>query len=190
MTKRKKARVYSEVFKLRVLTDYYSHGGTLSSLGRKWNVDPIRICQWTKRWPVDSKSLSLSSDIISSYRMEHPDTKLSHDEILQKRICDLEHALARKNSQGQLTSTTGEGRTWALAWRNPWRSTRENSLEIIYGRKSNLPLQKSKRYIIFGVPETRRALVLSISLMSMTSYLVQSESMCQVIQYVWFYYDK
>ena len=25
--------------------------------------------------------------------MEHPDTKLNHDEILQKRICDLEHAL-------------------------------------------------------------------------------------------------
>lgn len=93
MTKRKKARVYSEVFKLQVLTDYYSHGDTLSSLGRKWNVDPISISQWTKRWPVDSKSLSLSSDIISSYRMEHPDTKLSHDEILQKRICDLEHSL-------------------------------------------------------------------------------------------------
>ena len=33
MTKRKKARVYSEVFKLQVLTDYYSHGDTLSSLG-------------------------------------------------------------------------------------------------------------------------------------------------------------
>ena len=96
MTKRKKARVYSEVFKLQVLTDYYSHGDTLSSLGRKWNVDPISISQWTKRWPVDSKSLSLSSDIISSYRMEHPDTKLSHDEILQKRICDLEHSLDLK----------------------------------------------------------------------------------------------
>lgn len=93
MTKRKKARVYSEVFKLQVLTDYYYHGGTLSSSGRKWNVDPVGISQWTKRWPVDSDSLSLSSDIISYYRMEHPDTKLSHDEILQQRICDLEHAL-------------------------------------------------------------------------------------------------
>ena len=70
------------------------------------------------------------------------------------------------------------------------RITRKVGWTRIYGRKSNLPLQKSKRYIIFGVPETRRALVLSISLMSMTSYLVQSESMCQVIQNVWFYDDK
>jgi transposase len=93
MTKRKKARVYSEVFKLQVLTDYYSHGGSLSSLGRKWNVDPISICQWKKLWPVDSDSLSLSADIISSYRMEHEDKRLSNEEILQKHISDLEHAL-------------------------------------------------------------------------------------------------
>lgn len=46
MTKRKKARVYSEVFKLQVLIDYYSHGGSLASLGRKWNVAPISTCQW------------------------------------------------------------------------------------------------------------------------------------------------
>jgi transposase len=93
MTKRKKARVYTEVFKLQVLTDYYSHGGTFASLGRKWNVDPVSISQWIKRWPVESKSLSLSSDIISSYRMEHKDIKLSNEEILQKRIAALEHAL-------------------------------------------------------------------------------------------------
>jgi transposase len=93
MTKRKKARVYSEVFKLQVLIDYYSHGGSLTSLGRKWNVAPISICQWKKLWPVDSDSLSLSPDIILSYRMKHEEKTLSNEEILQKRISDLEHAL-------------------------------------------------------------------------------------------------
>ena len=39
MTKRKSPRVYSEVFKLQVLSDYYTHGGSQAAMGRKWNVD-------------------------------------------------------------------------------------------------------------------------------------------------------
>lgn len=93
MTKRKSPRVYSEVFKLQVLSDYYTHGGSQAAMGRKWNVDGNSIHQWLKRWPVDSKALSLPSEVISSYRMEHQETKLSNEEILRKRISDLERAL-------------------------------------------------------------------------------------------------
>lgn len=62
-------------------------------MGRKWNVDGNSIHQWLKRWPVDSKALSLPSEVISSYRMEHQGTKLSNEEILRNRISDLERAL-------------------------------------------------------------------------------------------------
>lgn len=62
-------------------------------MGGKWNVDGNSIRQWLKRWPVDSKALSLPSEVISSYRMEHQETKLSNEEILRNRISDLERAL-------------------------------------------------------------------------------------------------
>ena len=94
MTNRKTPRVYTEVFKLQVLSDYYSSGSTLASISRKWNVEWASLKQWTKRWPVDSSSLSLPSDIISSYLMKNETKSLSTEELLQKRINDLERALA------------------------------------------------------------------------------------------------
>lgn len=94
MTKRKKAREFTDAFKLQVLRDYYSsQGSTGSEIARKWNVNRTSINQWAKQWPIDSNLLSLPSETIEAYRMEHKETKLSNEEILQQRISSLEHAL-------------------------------------------------------------------------------------------------
>lgn len=58
-----------------------------------WAVNGMLTGIRLKRWPVDSKALSLPSEVISSYRMEHQETKLSNEEILRNRISDLERAL-------------------------------------------------------------------------------------------------
>lgn len=94
MTKEKKVAEFSEVFKLQVVRDYYVTGSTKSDLSRKWGVSRAAIISWVRQWPIDSKSLSLPSEVIESYRMEHSDTQLSNEEILQRRIADLEMALA------------------------------------------------------------------------------------------------
>lgn len=94
MTKRKKAREFTNTFKLQVLRDYYSsQGSTCSEIARKWNVNRASIDQWAKQWPINSNLLSLPSETIEAYRMEHKETKLNNEEILQQRISSLEHAL-------------------------------------------------------------------------------------------------
>ena len=94
MTKRKRSREFTDAFKLEVLRDYYSSpGSTSSEIARKWNVNRTSVNQWAKQWPVDSNLLSLPSEIVESYRMEHKETKLSDEEILQQRISNLERAL-------------------------------------------------------------------------------------------------
>ena len=71
MTKSSKRREFSDAFKLQVLIDYYSSGASQASILRKWNVSSGSMFQWLKRWPVDSKSLSLPSEVIQRYRMAH-----------------------------------------------------------------------------------------------------------------------
>lgn len=80
-------------FKLKVVSDYYSSGMTPTEAGRKWNIDRVSIYDWIKLFPVDSKLLSLPSEVIDTYNMAHKETKLSNEEILKRRISNLEHAL-------------------------------------------------------------------------------------------------
>lgn len=49
--------------------------------------------QWLRRWPVDSKSLSLPSETIERYRMAHKETKLTDADILRKKVTELQQAL-------------------------------------------------------------------------------------------------
>lgn len=93
MTKRKKPREFAIGFKLQVVSDYYSSGSTLTESSRKWNIDRASLYNWLKQLPVDSKLLSLPSEVIEAYRMEHKETKLGNEEILQNRISNLERAL-------------------------------------------------------------------------------------------------
>ena len=94
MTKRKTPREFSYSFKLQVLIDYYSSGSSQASILRKWNVSSGSMFQWLKRWPVDSKSLSLPWEVIQRYRMAHKETNLTDNEILRQKIVNLQHALS------------------------------------------------------------------------------------------------
>ena len=93
MTKSKRFH-YSEDFKLQVLSDYYSSGMSKYSISKKWGVDHASIRKWQKIWPIDSKELSLSSEIISTYHMGGKDRGKSDEQILQERIAELEKSLA------------------------------------------------------------------------------------------------
>ena len=92
MTKREQSH-YSEDFKLKVLSDYYSSGMSRFLISRKWGIDPCSIRNWQKVWPIDSKELSLPDEIISTYRMGGKDRGKSDEQILQERISALERSL-------------------------------------------------------------------------------------------------
>ena len=94
MTKRKKARVYTEVFKLKVLRDFYSSGESAWSIARKWEIDPNSLYQWKRRWPIGSKELSLPAETLAKIPMPKPTPEKTAEELLQDRITALEHALA------------------------------------------------------------------------------------------------
>lgn len=93
MTKELKRRTFSDLFKLEVLSEYYSEGVSQLSITRKYGLKNGALLSWIKKWPVDSKVLSLPSEIISSYQMAHPKKEISSDEALHKRISDLEKSL-------------------------------------------------------------------------------------------------
>ena len=86
-------RDYDDAFKLRVLSDYYQSGMSKSFISRKWGVSRPTFIRWKKLWPIDSKELSLPSEIISTYRMSGKDRDKSEEQILQERIAALEKSL-------------------------------------------------------------------------------------------------
>lgn len=87
-----KKRNYPEELKLSVLRDYYESGSSLNSTAKKWGLSSNSLIRlWKDRYPIDSKSLSLSRkkiDEIMKTRM--PKTK---EEELSARIKELEKAL-------------------------------------------------------------------------------------------------
>ena len=93
MTKRRQSH-FSNDFKLKVLSEYYSSGKSKKFIGRRWGIDTANIRNWQKIWPIDSKDLSLPEEIISTYRMGGKDRGKSDEQILQERIADLEKSLA------------------------------------------------------------------------------------------------
>ena len=93
MTKRRQSH-FSNDFKLKVLSEYYSSGKSKKFIGRTWGIDTANILNWHKIWPIDSKGLSLPEEIISTYRMGGKDRGKSDEQILQERIADLEKSLA------------------------------------------------------------------------------------------------
>lgn len=94
MTKRKSPRVFTEVFKLEVLRDYDSSGTGVMALCRKWDVSPASFYQWQKRWPFDSKELSLPMETLANLPTPMPMPEKSQEDMLKERIASLECALA------------------------------------------------------------------------------------------------
>lgn len=90
---KKKNRVYSETFRLEVLRDYYASGLSLREISRKWELGSYTVLiGWKKRYPVDSLSLSLSAETISSY-MEKSESGKSKEEQLRDEVVRLKKAL-------------------------------------------------------------------------------------------------
>lgn len=85
---------FSDDFKLKVLSDYYSSGLSKNFIAHKWGLcGSSVICSWQKAFPIDCKELSLPDEIISTYRMGGKDRGKSDLDILQERISDLERSL-------------------------------------------------------------------------------------------------
>lgn len=102
MAKNKKQhRSYDDDFKLKVLKDMYENGLSAHLVCRKYGIlSPQTIKLWGKRFPLDSKSLSLSSEIIERVKemrtkkeKEAQDKILTREQELEARILMLEKAL-------------------------------------------------------------------------------------------------
>ena len=104
MTKDKQKQ-YDDVFKLRVLSDYYESGMSKHFISRKWGITHPTLINWEKLWPIDSKELSLPEEIISTYRMGGKDRGKSDEQILLERIAELEKSLAMERLRNRALET-------------------------------------------------------------------------------------
>ena len=71
MTKSSKRREFSDAFKLQVLSEYFSGGGSKLSVARKYGLSHGLLLAWMKKWPVDSKCLSLPEEIINTRPLQN-----------------------------------------------------------------------------------------------------------------------
>lgn len=85
---------YDDSFKLQVLSDYYQCGQSAMQTARRWGVSSSQLLAWSRLWPVDSESLSLPEETISSFLMGGKYKGKSREEIFQERISALEKSLA------------------------------------------------------------------------------------------------
>ena len=74
MSRSSKSRMYySEDLKLSVLKDKYENNLSLGCAAKKYGIKTHTcICAWEKKYPVDSKLLSLSDEVITRVNMAHP----------------------------------------------------------------------------------------------------------------------
>lgn len=94
-------RSYDDSFKLMVLKDMYEHSLSLNEVCKKHDILAREtIKSWEKSFPLDSKSLSLSSEIIervqtmrNNREKETARRELTREEKLEARIAMLEKAL-------------------------------------------------------------------------------------------------
>lgn len=93
MKKSRPKRVFNQTFKLSVLCDYYSSGLSQYAIAKKYALDNSILRSWLKKYPVDSKELSLPATTLESYKMSKQQSELSETEKLRKRIADLQRSL-------------------------------------------------------------------------------------------------
>lgn len=94
-------RSYDDSFKLMVLKDMYEHSLSLNEVCKKHDILAREtIKYWEKSFPLDSKSLSLSSEIIERVQTMRNNREkktarreLTREEKLEARIAMLEKAL-------------------------------------------------------------------------------------------------
>lgn len=102
MEKNAKVRTrYSEEFKLSVLKDMYENNLTLYGATKKHGlVCQMTVGRWAKQYPIDSKSLSLSDEVIARVKAMRkkskgtaPDTRTREEQLAQE-VETLRKALA------------------------------------------------------------------------------------------------
>ncbi len=92
-----KKQVYTRSFHLLVLKDYYESGSSIGSIVRKYGLSCNAVLHyWLKKYPVSSKSLSLSSEIIDKVmkKQQLDSTPKTKAEELELEIERLRKALA------------------------------------------------------------------------------------------------
>ncbi len=99
MEKSKRVKThYSEEFKLSVLKDMYENNLTLYGATKKHGiVSKATIGYWVKRYPIDSKLLSLSDEVITkvqTMKKGKASDGLTREEQLQQEVANLRKALA------------------------------------------------------------------------------------------------
>ena len=93
---------YSEDLKLSVLKDKYENNLSLGCAAKKYGIKaPTCICAWEKKYPVDSKLLSLSDEVITRVNMQKEkgsvikqEAPLTREEQLALEVENLRKALA------------------------------------------------------------------------------------------------
>jgi len=76
--------MFSETFKLSVLSEYYSSGLSQYAISKKYSLDHSCLYRWQKEYPIASKELSLPSATIESFDMAEKQPELTETE---KRHC-------------------------------------------------------------------------------------------------------
>lgn len=99
---KKKRSYYSEEFKLTVLKDKYENNLSALATARKYGIDSSTLlCRWERKYPVDSKLLSLSEDVIEKVKAMQKNRKIAEkkpvaqtrEEVLEQEIANLRKAL-------------------------------------------------------------------------------------------------
>ena len=75
---------YSEDLKLSVLKDKYENNLSLGCAAKKYGIKThTSICAWEKKYPVDSKLLSLSDEVITRVNMQKRKVSVIKQETAQ-----------------------------------------------------------------------------------------------------------
>lgn len=91
-------RSYSESFKFDVIQDYYASGISKRSIARKYDLSCVQLLShWLKRYPIDSKELSLPQEVKAEYMDKTESETICQEELLKRRIAELEKALEYSN---------------------------------------------------------------------------------------------
>lgn len=92
---------YSEEFKLSVLKDMYENCLSINSTAKKYGISSrATITNWEMQYPIDSKMLSLSDEVITKVQTMRKakaltaSDGLTREEQLQQEVANLRKALA------------------------------------------------------------------------------------------------
>ena len=105
-SKYSKHRTFSEDFILTLLREYYSSDVSINFICRKYNIGSANFYYWQKKYDLDEKKLSLSSDIINKVKVMHSKkdigkVALSREEELEAQVSNLKKALEYSELRNQ-----------------------------------------------------------------------------------------